>query len=372
MKGVRGKKSTRAARVRRRGSILLYVVLAMPVLLGVAAFAVDWGRLQAAKQQLQTAADASVRYAALGLADGTAVSKAQSVAAGNQSDGRPLALAASDVEVGRWDAASRQFVPNGTPRDSVRVTVRRSVPLGMASMGGSRSVTLSASAVAQYAPPRYQVVGLDAINLGGSCLIQSYNSSSAPAPAPAAAATNGGLTIGGSSVVRTDVYHLPGKPVGSPTTGQIRTLASALSYPPAALPAASVNLGAVSKSGGTYTLNAGTYRASSVSFTSTVSVVINGDVSLYVTGPFTMTTSAMTSNRYPSQLKIYMVGGGLFSVSGSCRLAATLYAPQSGVQISGSTEFDGTLVARQIDLSTSSLIRADAAQAGGGGVSSVQ
>ena len=66
----------RGRRSRRGGYTLLYVGLCIFVLLGIVSFGIDLGRMQTAKTELQRAVDASARYGAYGLSEGTAVSKA--------------------------------------------------------------------------------------------------------------------------------------------------------------------------------------------------------------------------------------------------------------------------------------------------------
>jgi Flp pilus assembly protein TadG len=48
----------------RRGSSMLYLVAVMAVLMGFASLAVDYGRVQMVKTQLQIAVDAATRAAA--------------------------------------------------------------------------------------------------------------------------------------------------------------------------------------------------------------------------------------------------------------------------------------------------------------------
>src|SRR5688572_20516570 len=92
-------------RRRAAGMMAVWGVIAITGLMAVVSLGVDLGRVQVAKTELRTVADAAARYAATGIADGTAVAKAQAVAAENKVDMRPLNLLASDVELGNWDAA---------------------------------------------------------------------------------------------------------------------------------------------------------------------------------------------------------------------------------------------------------------------------
>src|SRR3954454_11297274 len=60
----------------RRGAMLIYATVAMVVFAGLCVLAVDWGRVQVAKTELQRTADAAARYAVTGLSDSTTLIKA--------------------------------------------------------------------------------------------------------------------------------------------------------------------------------------------------------------------------------------------------------------------------------------------------------
>ena len=65
----------RRAPVLRRGSILIYTIIALTVLMGFCSLAVDWGRVQLFRGELQLAADAAARHAAFGLATGVSTAR---------------------------------------------------------------------------------------------------------------------------------------------------------------------------------------------------------------------------------------------------------------------------------------------------------
>jgi Flp pilus assembly protein TadG len=138
----------------RSGMTLVYILVIWSVLVGFVSLAIDLGRVQEAKSKLFTAADAAARYAVTGLSDGSAASKAISVAAANSADGSPVVLQASDVEVGTWDSSSKTFTPTNISPNSVRVTARRTSARGnaisttYASLLGQQSIDLSVVSVA--------------------------------------------------------------------------------------------------------------------------------------------------------------------------------------------------------------------------------
>src|SRR3954453_833111 len=87
---------------RRKGMVLIYAIIIMVAMFALISLAVDLGRVQVAKTELQRAADAGARYAALGINDGTAVTKGMAAANDNTVDGNPVAIQSTDVTVGTW------------------------------------------------------------------------------------------------------------------------------------------------------------------------------------------------------------------------------------------------------------------------------
>ncbi len=148
--------------VRRRGSALVYGAVCMFALAGFAALAVDWGRVQLAKSELQSAADAASRYAAAGLQNdingaSAAYGNAAAVAAQNKADGQTISFRQNeDVELGVWTSATKTFVPTGNLNiaNAVRVTMRctsargNPVPMSFLSVFGKKTSDVTASSIA--------------------------------------------------------------------------------------------------------------------------------------------------------------------------------------------------------------------------------
>ena len=78
---------------RNRGGIaLIYMIMAMFVICAFISFAVDWGRVQLSRTELQRAADSAARYGVTGISDGTHVSKAIAAAYDNTCDGSTVVI----------------------------------------------------------------------------------------------------------------------------------------------------------------------------------------------------------------------------------------------------------------------------------------
>ena len=149
--------------VRIRAFTLLYVGVAIGALAGFASFAVDWGRVQLCKTELQRAADAGARAAASQLPLGiTAVQTAAVTFAGdNTADSASVVIDPNnDVEFGTWNTAAKTFtVLTGAARTSanaVRVTARRvasrgtAVPLIFGQLIGVPAYDAQKSSIATY------------------------------------------------------------------------------------------------------------------------------------------------------------------------------------------------------------------------------
>jgi Flp pilus assembly protein TadG len=150
------------AKHKRRGSVLIYATFGTFALAGISALAVDWGRVQLVRTELQAAADAAARYAASGLQNdiagvSSANANAAAVVAQNKADGRAIAFNANtDCEIGVWNSSTRAFTPskNLNIANAVRVTLRcdesrnTAVPMTFLSMFGRPHTNVSATSIA--------------------------------------------------------------------------------------------------------------------------------------------------------------------------------------------------------------------------------
>ncbi len=147
---------------RRRGSVLVYATFATFALASFAALAVDWGRVQVVKTELQAAADAASRYGAAGLQNkmfgvSAAKSNASAIVAQNKADGKVIMFDADqDVEIGIWAADTKTFTTTTfvNQANAVRVTLKcaqargSAVPMMFLSMLGKSHTDVSAVSIA--------------------------------------------------------------------------------------------------------------------------------------------------------------------------------------------------------------------------------
>lgn len=365
----------------------MFAVIALVVLAGFCSFAVDYGRVQAARAELQTAVDAAARYAATGVANGTAVTKAIDAANDNDADGAAINLSAGNVAVGNWNVSTRAFTAGGLPSNAVRVTASRrsadgnAVPLLFGAMVGKSTCDVSATSIA-LAPTtgtQYALIGLDEITLSGNAGTDSYSSNngaynSASAGSKGSLASNGNITMSGNANVRGDARPGVGRQVNlsgnASVSGSKSPLTSPLSYPPPALPGSYTEGGAFSKSGnGSTTITAGVYHYTSFSVSGNHSLVISGEVSIYVSGAISLSGNVSVNNSQPGNFKVRGLSNANVNISGNGSLYADVYAPLSDLSISGNGDFYGRFVGRKITMSGNGKIHYDEAIAplGGGG-----
>lgn len=146
----------------RAGATLLYTTVALIGIIAMISLAVDWGRVQVAQTQLQAAADAAARYAAMGLQNdlrgSSAVeSNARASVAQNKVDGVTVDFRPNeDLEVGVWNPVTRTFTATDDLdlANAVRVTLRKTaarnsaVPLTFAALIGRNSADIVARSTA--------------------------------------------------------------------------------------------------------------------------------------------------------------------------------------------------------------------------------
>ena len=150
---------------KRRGAVLiLLVIMLIPILIFVA-FTVDMGYISLVQAELQSAADAAAMAGALELSNGPQGARdgAVAMAANNPAASQPVTLDANaDIALGTWDQETATFTPlvgnaEGAA-DTVRVTCRlnqargNQLQLFFARVIGKPSVDLWATATAKRNP----------------------------------------------------------------------------------------------------------------------------------------------------------------------------------------------------------------------------
>jgi len=149
-------------RNRRKGAALIYITVSMTTFAAMAMVAVDLGRMQVAKEELQAVADAAARYGVAGVKNRTsgnsaALQNVKRVVAENKVAGMPIIMVDSDdVTVGVWNSSNKTFTPNTDTSVANAVKVALScqtgrgsgVPVIFGGMFGKQTFDLEANSIA--------------------------------------------------------------------------------------------------------------------------------------------------------------------------------------------------------------------------------
>jgi Flp pilus assembly protein TadG len=324
---------------RHRGISLVFVAILLPVLIGIVGLAIDTTYVILTYQQLQVAADAAALAGATQLntllnpRPGTPVppissvyTAAAAVAADNFAGQASVKLRinlnnnsnASDVIVGQYSATSTPtFTPatvdasgNFTPSpNAVEAIARRDtsqgtagpLPLLFGPIFGVKTININRQAIALLnVTPAVLVLSPSA---GPALNVNSGASLSAQGGAVTVNSANGGDAVsvtGSGGIQATDLNVLQGAGVSATGQGpmpaivrQTRPTTDPLANLPA--PAQTADLGAISVSSGTTTLNPGTYESITVSGgnvtlrSGTYMLGVNNGTGLQVTGQGSLT-----------------------------------------------------------------------------------
>lgn len=399
--------STNAARGktnRRRGAMVVLLGVLLVVLFAFAAFTVDIGHMAIAAAELQNVADAAAISAAAHLVDGPsqARSSAISVAAQNKVTNQTAIIAANHIELGNWDNDTAIFtVLTGAQElhaNAARVTANRTsaegnaLSLFFAPILGRNTADLTVSATAHVEINRCGLfIGRDKVTISGGSYTDSYNSlSGSYNPASPGnkghVCSNGNIALSGSSYV--DGNAFPGQSNSVSTSGSSYVTGSTtprtepLNLPPVdfgnaatsnnnssipesddkADPYNSGN-GEFSLSGGDHvSLPPGTYYFSKFTLSGGSSITVTGPTVIYCTGDFVASGSSIANTSHnPGNLEVYCTGSRV-DISGGSDFYGTVYAPTSKITRSSlSGHVYGSLVGKELTLSGGGGAHADTA-----------
>jgi Flp pilus assembly protein TadG len=169
----------RSLRADESGSALVFAGVFLPVMAGVAMFAIDLSHIYITHDRMKVATDAAAVGAALILSDQSAATeRAISLAAANVDPAWGTVTADSDIEYGSYDLKTRSFTEGTSVVNAVRVNAHRTVERGnpvatyFAALLGTPSVEIDTSSIAVQVATTCVVVldpGIDgALTLAGS------------------------------------------------------------------------------------------------------------------------------------------------------------------------------------------------------------
>jgi Flp pilus assembly protein TadG len=324
----------------------------MFALLGMVSLAVDWGRVQTAKAELQDATDAAARYAVAGLYNSTYLAKAQAAGAQNKVDGNAFAIAAADVSPGNWDLSSRTFTAGGSPTNAVRVIGRRnstqngSIPLYFGRIIGANSVDAQATSIARQCS--LAAVGVDSLALTGNAIVQRKSGEGGDI----SVASNGTISISTNTAVYGDLLYRVTPTFNGTVTGRRSLLPSDMTFPAVTLPGGMSDQGTIYYTGGSNPVSGNVWCSGDVTFAGTASVTLYSDTYLYAGGNVSFSGSAtVNTNGYRLYVYVYNSGKTVF-FNATTNLATSIYAPSCNVTVNGPGTITGSVVGQNLTINT--------------------
>jgi Flp pilus assembly protein TadG len=345
----------------RRGGVIVYTVAAIVALVAICSLAVDLGRVQLAKTELQRAVDAATRAAAAYLPLDTVGAKnaAISVAAQNSIDGTPLVLFVSDIEVGNWDSASNSFSAAGVA-NAVRVTARRTAARGTAIarpfaqiLGlAAQDLTVTQTTYTRPGTPG-GIVGHSGIFVKNNLFAAGYDSRNTTNPTPGNSTDHGAL--GSNSVIkaknnsalRGDAILGPsGSVSGLSVTGTSLQRAADLTRPAAPAWNPGKNPGNIAPDysvSSNVTLPGGTYWFTSLTVSGTLN--FGGPATIYLNGDGDISGTLSAYQDRPANLQIYVIGARTFGDhnGNGIDITADIEAPDSAFYANNNATFRGRM-----------------------------
>jgi len=213
------------------------------------------------------------------------------------------------------------------------------------------------------------LVGTEAVSMSGTTLTDSYNSRTGLAGVRGDVLTDGGIAMSNSATINGNAtatsFSLSGQ---SLINGTRTTPTQPISFLSVSVPIGLTDLGKIDlKSGMAQTLAPGSYKVTDLSVSGGQLVINNvaGPVTVYVTGAVTVSSGRVTiTDPNPEKFAIYVASTKTTAVKSDAAFAGVIYAPQSTVTITGSGQFQGSFVGKQMKLSGAAQVHYDTALRG--------
>lgn len=357
-------------------NITIFVVLSLFI-----AMAVDLGRVQSVKNDLQTAADAAARAGAGALAQGTTAAQNAAVLIGgyNNADKMPVVLnPATDIVFGNWDPTRTPKFLTPAPAatiNAVKVSAARtgtngvhmSWTFGSWMLNGNRmdtcNVRATAIACSTGSSGQCSLIGINGVTVTGYGYTDSYDATkgaynAATAKKNGSIASNGNISLQGNATINGDARSGIGKTTtlsgSAKVTGLNAPQASQATYPSVTLPSSYTNLGDVNMSSGTTYLPGGTYVIDNLIMSGTAHVVWQGPTTLYIKSGYNISGNAAidTYQNLPANRKLYFLPTCTTATwNGTNDCVGELYAPDTDFTIGGTVDLYGRVTAKTINLS---------------------
>lgn len=355
-----------SAHSRRRASVLALVPLVAVMLAVMTVLAVDWGRIQVIKAELQAAADAAALHAVTGVQAGTYESRAAASLADNRAGGKPIVLQSGDVVMGQWDVAAKKMIPNAQPADCLSITARTTVDLFFGGFVGVPKVSLSARATAGMGESIWGLTGIDSVELQDGTSIDSYQPTAGPYASTkrenATVSSNGPIKVAATASIGGDARPGVGyEATGNNITGRRKQQTLKRVFDPVTSAEwvggydnapLGMNLnadGSFELTGNTYlVIPAGTYVVKDFKIAGTATLQASGPVTFYVTGAVDMAGTMKTAANNPSNMNIRVASSQEVKLIGTADFYGDVYAPEAPVRIGGTAGYFGKVLGKTL------------------------
>ncbi|MGE0684360.1 MAG: hypothetical protein AB7P69_26070, partial [Candidatus Binatia bacterium] len=201
------------------------------------------------------------------------------------------------------------------------------------------------------------LVGSSSVSTGSQSRVDSFNSEAKRYGSQGDVFSNGPVTLNDNTKVWGNVT---GASVTIANTAQLNGVklpfSQRMSFLPVAIPKALPTLGNISLSNGaTRTLTGpGSFLVSRIKATGGRLIINNtkGPVTLYVTGPISITGKAniKTTDPNPEKFAVYVATADTVKLAGQGSYYGVFYAPSSLIQLSGQAEYFGAYVGKKVQV----------------------
>jgi len=347
---------------------LIYYLVCIPLLLAVASFAVDFGRVELAKTEMRGAVDAAARAACAYIPTDLASARSAAIAAAssNTVDGVPLELRSQDIEFGLWKVEDKTFDPGSSSPNAVRIWAYRTngrsnpIPLHMSQVMGISTRDISTHQITMAIPSSaWAFVGLDGIAAKNNLFVSSYNSAVTTNPSKSNHAGAGSVSSNGAIAGKNN-DTIWGKAVVGPAGSVLNIqVTQGITYESKAVAAPSSpawtpqsNPGGIAQtytSSGNATLPGGTYWFTALDVSGTLT--FSGKTTMYINGNADINGNLWAQNRVPSNLKIYVIGEHNFgnTKNNHTDIIADIEAPNANFYTKNNLVFRGRMFFRTME-----------------------
>ena len=403
--------------VTRTGSVVVLITLLIPLIIALVAFAVDYGVIVVARQELQNAADtaATATLSTLQSDSEMADLAASEAITGNNLLGSPIDFDMERaVHYGTWDQETQTFteipregsvfatdvsgasIPSGANAVKIRLTRSRALGNGIqlffAPVIGTNFADIEVEAIATGTPGCSGFFGIEFFDVSNNARTDSYNSDNGDYNSFSNRGENGDTCSNGAVTVRgghvlgdaagSSVFNDPGR--GGTISGNETSRSSNRTFDPVDFSEANINDNdlipdppqfsfppqfldsnndLIIGNGRNIVLESGVYRVRDLLVRGGSRLEISGEVTIFVERRLELNNGTDANpSRVPGDFQLF-VGSGPVILGGGNDLHGVIYAPQADVTIDNGVDFFGSIIGKSLTVRGSANLHFDEALA---------